>query len=299
MAYRNIIVTRNIGISVHNYQLVIGNEDMCVPLEDINCLVLEHAGIMISSGVLQRLSENGCLVYICDEKHLPSTVVLPMARHSRHFKMLTAQLAITKPRQNRIWQQIVKQKIANQAMCLKLCGKKNADQLYNMTKKVQSGDKTNVEAQAAALYFKSLFGNDFTREDDNGINAALNYGYSILRGHISRSIVCYGFEPSLGINHHSQLNNFNLADDFIEPYRAIVDYFVYTQLHIEEGKELSKEMRYQLVDIVNYDMDIHGEKHVIHHAIDKMVASYNSILMGNKDELEIPELIELERHNYE
>ena len=167
MAYRNIIVTRNIGISVHNYQLVIGNEDMCVPLEDINCLVLEHAGIMISSGVLQRLSENGCLVYICDEKHLPSTVVLPMARHSRHFKMLTAQLAITKPRQNRIWQQIVKQKIANQAMCLKLCGKKNADQLYNMTKKVQSGDKTNVEAQAAALYFKSLFGNDFTRGDDN------------------------------------------------------------------------------------------------------------------------------------
>ena len=230
MAYRNIIVTRNIGISVHNYQLVIGNEDMCVPLEDINCLVLEHAGIMISSGVLQRLSENGCLVYICDEKHLPSTVVLPIARHSRHFKMLTAQLAITKPRQNRIWQQIVKQKIANQAMCLKLCGKKNADQLYNMTKKVQSGDKTNVEAQAAALYFKSLFGNDFTRGDDNGINAALNYGYSILRGHISRSIVCYGFEPSLGINHHSQLNNFNLADDFIEPYRAIVDYFVYSGL---------------------------------------------------------------------
>lgn len=299
MAYRNIIVTRNIGISVHNYQLVIGNEDMCVPLEDINCLVLEHAGIMISSGVLQRLSENGCLVYICDEKYLPSTVVLPMARHSRHFKMLTVQLAVTKPRQNRLWQQIVKQKIANQAMCLKLCGKKNADQLYNMTKKVQSGDKTNVEAQAAALYFKSLFGNDFTRGDDNGINAALNYGYSILRGHISRSIVCYGFEPSLGINHHSQLNNFNLADDFIEPYRAMVDYFVYTQLHMEEEKELGKEMRYQLVDIVNYDMSIHGEKHVIHHAIDKMVASYNSVLMGNKDELEIPELIELGRHNYE
>lgn len=271
---------------------------MCVPLEDINCLVLEHAGIMISSGVLQRLSENGCLVYICDEKHLPSTVVLPMARHSRHFKMLTAQLAITKPRQNRIWQQIVKQKIANQAMCLKLCGKKNADQLYNMTKKVQSGNKTNVETQAAALYFKSLFGNDFTRGDDNGINAALNYGYSVLRGHIARSIVCYGFEPSLGINHHSQLNNFNLADDFIEPYRAIVDYFVYIQLHMEERKELSKEMRYQLVDIVNYDMGIYGEKHVIHHAIDKMISSYNSVLMGNKDELEIPELIELERHNY-
>ena len=299
MAYRNIIVTRNIGISVHNYQLVIGNEDMCVPLEDINCLVLEHAGIMISSGVLQRLSENGCLVYICDEKHLPSTVVLPMARHSRHFKMLTAQLAMTKPRQNRIWQQIVKQKITNQAMCLKMCGKENADLLYHMIKRVQSGDKTNVEAQAAALYFKSLFGSGFTRGADNGINAALNYGYSILRGQIARSIVCYGFEPSLGINHHSQLNNFNLADDFIEPYRAMVDYFVYTQLHMEEEKALSKEMRYQLVDIVNYDMGIRGEKHVIHHAIDKMVSSYNSILMGNKDELETPELIDLERHNYE
>lgn len=299
MAYRNIIVTRNISISIHNYQLVIGNKDMCVPLEDINCLVLEHAGITISSGVLQRLSEKGCLVYICDEKHLPATVVLPMAKHSRHFKMLTAQVTMTKPKQNRIWQQIVKQKVANQAMCLKMCGKENADQIYNMIKRVQSGDKTNIEAQAAALYFKSLFGSGFTRGDDNGINAALNYGYSILRGQIARSIVCYGFEPSIGINHHSQLNNFNLADDFIEPYRAMVDYFVYTQFHLEEEKELSKEMRYQLVDIVNYDMGIRGEKHVIHHAVDKMVASYNSILIGNKDELEIPELIELGRHNYE
>ncbi len=299
MAYRNIVVTRAINISVHNQQLVLGNDDMCVPMEDINCLVLEHDGVKISSGVLQRLGDNDCLVYICDEKHLPATVVLPIARHSRHYKMIMAQISMTKPKQNRLWQEIVKQKIANQAKCLELCGRDNADQIYNMMQWVQSGDRTNVEAQAAALYFKSLFGSVFTRGDENGINAALNYGYSILRGQIARSIVCYGFEPSIGIHHHSQLNNFNLADDFIEPYRAMVDYFVVSYLEKTVDSELSKEDRYQLVDIVNYDMGTQGEKHVIHHMIDKMVASYNSVLLGNRNELEIPELIELSRHKYE
>lgn len=165
MAYRNLIVTRAISISIRNNQLVLGSDDMIVPLEDVNCLVLEHAGIRVSSGVLQRLSDADCVVYICDEKHLPATVVLPIAKHSRHYKMLIEQMDMSKPNQNRLWQQIVKQKIQNQAKCLELCDRDNAEQIYNMVKQVQSGDKTNVEAQAAALYFKSLFGNGFTRGD--------------------------------------------------------------------------------------------------------------------------------------
>lgn len=299
MSYRNLIVTRAISISIRNNQLVLGNEDMIVPLEDVNCLVLEHAGIRISSGVLQRLSDADCVVYICDEKHLPATVVLPIAKHSRHYKMLIEQMDMSKPNQNRLWQQIVKRKIQNQAKCLELCDRDNAEQIYNMVKQVQSGDKTNVEAQAAALYFKSLFGNGFTRGDENGINAALNYGYSIIRGQIARSIVSYGFEPSMGIHHHSQLNNFNLADDFIEPFRPLVDYFVVSQLHVTMEHELQKEDRYQLVDIVNYDMKYQGQKHVVHHMIDKMIASFNSYILGNKTELELPELIMLSRHSYE
>lgn len=299
MSYRNIIVTKDVSITVNHNQIHFGSSDLVVPMEDINSIVIENPQVKISSGTMQRLCENDCIIYICDNKHLPATVVLPIAKHSRHYKMLMEQVNMSKPSKKRLWQQVVKQKISNQAMCLRLCGNRNCEVLDRMVKNVQSGDKTNMEAQAAMIYFRSLFGEDFTRGEENGINAALNYGYSIIRGQIARSVVCYGFEPALGINHHSQLNNFNLVDDFIEPYRPFVDYYVISKLNMTRDKELQKEDRYQLVDMVNYDMMVKGERHVIHHMIDKMIASYNSCILGNKSEMILPELIELNRHSYE
>lgn len=121
----------------------------------------------------------------------------------------------------------VQAKICNQAKCLEINEIDEAKTLFAIAKNVASGDSSNREGYAARLYFKLLFGTDFTRDDESNINAALNYGYAILRSYIAKTIVAYGLEPSLGIHHKSQLNQFNLADDIIEPYRPIVDNFVY------------------------------------------------------------------------
>lgn len=298
MGYRNIMISSNASLSIKNAQLVIDNTDISIPVEDINCIVLESRAIKVSTYLLEYMSENGVAIFMCDEKHIPSAVVLPLVIHSRHFKMLKLQMNITKPFQKRLWQQIVIKKIENQAKCLELLQKDGVTELYKMTKEVQSGDRTHVEAKAAALYFRSLFGNQFSRGDDNLINSALNYLYAIVRGIIARTIIAYGFEPSIGLFHKSELNSYNLADDIIEPFRPMVDYYIVTNNITEDG-ELTPDIKKMLFKFLNYDMSVDGEKHTISNCIDKMVMTYSSCLNGKREQLSLPEVVTLQVHKYE
>lgn len=301
MGFRNIKIESCVKLRIVNQQLEIdGGECVQIPLEDINCLLVENQSTTLSSYLLQKLAEYGIALYVCDEKHLPNAVLLPMVRHSRHFKILKYQINIGKPLQKRLWQQVVIQKIRNQALCLQLLKMEGANELFQMSKEVQSGDKTHVEAKAAAFYFKSLFGIGFTRADDHIINSALNYGYAIIRGMLARSIVCYGMEPSIGIFHSSELNSYNLADDMIEPFRPLVDLYVAGKFDVSEMESvLTPEIKRGLFGIINYDMSMKGEKRIISNCIDVMIASYSSALQGNREELELPELMQLQVHSYE
>ena len=246
------------------------------------------------------MADMGITVYVCDEKHLPNEVLLPMVRHSRHFKILKYQIEAGKPLQKRLWQQIVVRKIRNQALCLAYLDLDGSEELMKMCKEVQSGDRTHVEAKAAAFYFKSLYGLGFSRGNDHVINSALNYGYAIVRGLIARSIVCYGLEPSIGVFHHSELNNFNLADDMIEPFRPLVDLYVSQNYDVAEiDSDLTPERKRDIFGIINYDMDVKGEKRIISNCIDMLVASYSSALQGKRSDLELPELMQLQVHSYE
>lgn len=200
----------------------------------------------------------------------------------------------------RLWQQIVVRKIRNQALCLAYLDLDGSEELMKMCKEVQSGDRTHVEAKAAAFYFKSLYGLGFSRGNDHVINSALNYGYAIVRGLIARSIVCYGLEPSIGVFHHSELNNFNLADDMIEPFRPLVDLYVSQNYDVAEiDSDLTPERKRDIFGIINYDMDVKGEKRIISNCIDMLVASYSSALQGKRSDLELPELMQLQVHSYE
>lgn len=301
MGYRNIKIDSNVKLHIKNQQLEIEmGESVSIPLEDINCILIENQTVTLSSYLLQKLAQYGIALYVCDEKHLPNAVLLPMVRHSRHFKILKCQMNLAKPLQKRLWQQVVVQKIKNQALCLKLLERDGAEELMKMAKEVQSGDRTHVEAKAAAFYFKSLFGLGFSRGDDHIINAALNYGYAIIRGLIARSIVCYGLEPSIGIFHSSELNSYNLADDMIEPFRPLVDVYVAEHFDISEvDSGLTPEIKRGLFGIINYDMLVKGEKRIISNSIDMMAASYSSALQGNRTELDLPELMPLQVHSYE
>ena len=301
MGFRNIKIDSHVKLSIKNQQLYIETDILRqIPLEDINCIIIENQTVTVSAYLLQKMADMGITVYVCDEKHLPNAVLLPMVRHSRHFKILKYQIEAGKPLQKRLWQQIVVRKIRNQALCLAYLDLDGSEELMKMCKEVQSGDRTHVEAKAAAFYFKSLYGLGFSRGNDHIINAALNYGYAIVRGLIARSIVCYGLEPSIGVFHHSELNNFNLADDMIEPFRPLVDLYVSQNYDVAEiDSDLTPERKRDIFGIINYDMDVKGEKRIISNCIDMLVASYSSALQGKRSDLELPELMQLQVHSYE
>ncbi len=301
MGFRNIKIDSHVKLSIKNQQLYIETDILRqIPLEDINCIIIENQTVTVSAYLLQKMADMGITVYVCDEKHLPNAVLLPMVRHSRHFKILKYQIEAGKPLQKRLWQQIVVRKIRNQALCLAYLDLDGSEELMKMCKEVQSGDRTHVEAKAAAFYFKSLYGLGFSRGNDHVINSALNYGYAIVRGLIARSIVCYGLEPSIGVFHHSELNNFNLADDMIEPFRPLVDLYVAQNYDIAEiDSDLTPERKRGIFGIINYDMDMKGEKRIISNCIDMLVASYSGALQGKRSDLELPELMQLQVHSYE
>ena len=301
MGFRNIKIDSHVKLSIKNQQLYIEADILRqIPLEDINCIIIENQTVTVSAYLLQKMADMGITVYVCDEKHLPNAVLLPMVRHSRHFKILKYQIEAGKPLQKRLWQQIVVRKIRNQALCLAYLDLDGSEELMKMCKEVQSGDRTHVEAKAAAFYFKSLYGLGFSRGNDHVINSALNYGYAIVRGLIARSIVCYGLEPSIGVFHHSELNNFNLADDMIEPFRPLVDLYVAQNYDIAEiDSDLTPERKRVIFGIINYDMDMKGEKRIISNCIDMLVASYSGALQGKRSDLELPELMQLQVHSYE
>lgn len=300
MGYRNIKIESSIGLHIKNSQLIIGDKGVSFPLEDINCVLIENQSVTVSSYMLQEFAKNEIALYVCDEKHLPNAVLLPLVKHSRHFKMLTRQIEVGKPLIKRLWQQIIVCKIKNQALCLKEMGLDGYDKLLAMTKEVQSGDKTHVEAKAAAYYFRALYGDEFTRDNECIINSAMNYAYAIIRGLIARSIVCYGLEPSLGMFHHSELNSFNLADDLIEVFRPLVDLYVASHFDIAEvDSDLTPQIKRDLFNIINYDMSMKGDKRIISNCIDMLVYSYSGAIQGNRTDLELPELISLQVHSYE
>jgi CRISPR-associated protein Cas1 len=287
-------------LSVKNRQLQITQEEeWSIPLEDISSIVLETPQINLSAKTISLMAENQIIMYSCDEKHLPNGIFVPFACHSRELRAVKQQLNSTESFNKRCWQQIIIRKILNQMKVLKFCGKDvMGEYLENVSQKVNSGDTQNKEAIAAKAYFASLFGKKFSRENENIYNTALNYGYAIIRGAIARTIVSYGYIPSIGIHHKSELNNYNLVDDFIEPFRPIVDLWV--KQNVKDETEFNKYVRAQLVNLLNMDVKIQGKLQSVNNAINIMIASYTTALNQNDyKKLELPEILELKVHEYE
>ncbi len=300
MSYRSVMITQPTKLSVKNRQLKITqDEEWSIPLEDISSIVFETPQINVSSKAMSMIADNKIVVYSCDDKHLPNGIFIPFECHSRSLKVLKNQLKIKENFKKRCWQKIIIQKILNQSEVLKMNNKiLMGEYLENISKKVNSGDTENVEAVAARNYFNSLFGNGFSRGFDNVYNASLNYGYSIIRGAIARTIVSYGYLPSLGIHHKSELNNYNLVDDFIEPFRPIVDLWVKTNINIET--EFNKYVRAELLNLLNVDVKIQEKLQSVNNAINVMIASYTTAINQNDyKKLELPKILPIKIHSYE
>lgn len=172
-----------------------------------------------------------------------------------------------------------------------------AEILRLMAERVKSGDSENVEATAAQKYFTVLFGKDFTRGEEGGRNAALNYGYAILRGSMARYLAVYGFTSAFGLHHRNSLNSFNLADDLMEPFRPVVDLMV--SRYVCKGDELTPETKRMLFNCLNLDILSGGQHHSVAYAAERLVHSLNRSLSSGEAKLVLPKLLEPTQHSYE
>lgn len=294
MAWRIIGINNPARLSLSNNQLLIEQDEVIsLPIEDIDSLVLDSYGITATANLLTALATGGTTVVICDDKHLPASILLPYSQHSRQAKISRLQIAASQPLRKQLWQTIIVQKITNQADVLQHF-QLNHTPLRDLASKVYSGDKTNRESQAARHYFSELL-EDSTRRKPMWHNAALNYGYALLRSSIARHIAARGLIASQGIFHRSELNSFNLADDIIEPYRPIVDEYILSHVapfHLGKPDEgLSTRDKQLILDIFNNSAIIGDKKYSLKHAIERTVESFvQAIEASEADKLALPKL---------
>ena len=299
MAFRNIYVENDVHFKIKNEQLVVTKEEQehTFPLEDINSICIESQRTVITTYALRKFIEHDIVLYVCDEKHLPTGLLLGMNNYSRQLKNIKLQMEVSKPLIKRIWQDIITSKILNQSKCLELNDLNGFRYLADLTNSITSGDSTNVEARAAVFYFRNLFGRAFNRKIECKENAALNYGYAIVRGMIARTLIMYGFEPAIGIFHHSELNNFNLADDFIEPFRPVVDLYVTNNIDFSVS-ELTSNDKKIIFNLINCLVLMDGKKFNIQGAIEYMIKSFSTSMRKKENLIKTPMLIELEEYGY-
>ena len=296
-------------LSLSNSQLVVqlpesGNVEECgkkknekksatIAIEDIGIVILDDKQITITNGCLQSLQENNVALIVCDARHMPQSLLLPLEGNSVQQERYDFQLACKEPLRKNLWAQTISQKIKNQASVLELLSLKS-DYLVPLYRNVKSGDLDNKEATAATYYWQTIFAHldGFNRyREGPPPNNWLNYGYAILRATMARSVVSAGLLPTLGLFHKSRYNAFCLADDLMEPYRPFVDHIVHGMVqNFGTTFDLDKVHKSVLLKIPVLDVLIDGEKSPLMLATQRTAVSLVKCYSGDQRKLVLPEI---------
>ena len=263
-----------------------------IPIEDIGVVVLDHPRITITTGAMEALLENGAAIVTCDSRSLPTGLLLPLSGNTVQNERFRAQLEASLPLRKQLWAQTVSAKILGQAAVLEV-QQAEAGCMMAWAKDVRSGDPDNLEARAAAYYWRHVFPDipDFVRDREGASpNNLLNYGYAILRAVVARALVSSGMLPTLGIHHHNRYNAYCLADDIMEPYRPYVDRLV-IQVMAKHGcvEELTREVKYDLLGIPTLDVVINGRRSPLMVAVSQTTASLYRCFAGEQRRIDYPE----------
>lgn len=259
-----------------------------IAIDDLSGVMIRGHGTSLSVNVCSRLAEANVLVVICGANQSPNAVVWPIAGHHAQGLHMQAQAVANQPLRKRLWAQLVRGKIGAQIGVLRSFGLETGD-VRLLEKRVKAGDSGGCEAQAARLYWRRLFGEDFRRDQGaGGANAALNYGYTVLRAAVARSILAAGLHPSLSIHHQSKGDALRLADDLMEPFRPWVDYKVKSRGESGEDFELSGEFKAELVSVLQMDFAGPLGASPMQTCLDRMTQSLARVYLGEVRSMELP-----------
>lgn len=264
-----------------------------VPLVDLQSILVHAEYATYTHDLLRKLAESNIPLVVCDRTHTPTSILLPLAGHHAQAGRVRAQAAASLPIRKRLWRDIVRAKILEQARTLAPIDDPGAIALRGLAKRIRSGDRENHEGQAARIYWPRLFGRDFRRNRvRGGINAHLNYGYTVLRSALARATVEAGLIPSLGIGHVNARNNLCLVDDLMEPFRPLVDRLVWENRGAWKG-EMQHEHRAALVGLIGGYVETEGGATNLFRVMSSLASSLVSVYQGKAGHLNLPKRIEI------
>ncbi|MDT0015233.1 type II CRISPR-associated endonuclease Cas1 [Listeria cossartiae] len=257
MGWRTVVVNSHSKLSYKNQHLVFKSayQHEMIHLSEVDVLILETTDITLTTMLINCLVAENILILFCDDKRLPIGKVLPFyGRHDSSLQ-LSKQLGWDSELKSEVWTEIISQKILNQSMFLSMLNyDEKSDSLIKLHETLEIFDPTNREGHAARIYFNQLFGNDFTREQENDINSGLNYGYTLLLSVFARELVKSGCMTQFGLKHSNQFNDFNFASDIMEPFRPLVDQIVY-----EKRNEDFQVIKRSLFELFNKQFDYNDQ----------------------------------------
>lgn len=258
-----------------------------VPLDDIEAVIASNPAISYTNQALSALAERGAPLVICSQNFTPSAFLLPVDGHHAQGERFEAQAAAKLPARKRLWAEIVKAKVIAQAAALERVGV-NSLPLRHLVQRVRSGDTGNIEAQAAQKYLPAMFGDAFRRDRDaEGVNAALNYGYTVLRAATARSIVAAGLHPSLGLHHVSKGSSLRLADDMMEPFRPAVDLIVHGMMR-EATVALDPPTKRRLAGVLQADYVTAEGASPLSNVLTRLAQHLAQVFLGERQRLSWP-----------
>lgn len=299
MIKKTLCFTNPAYLCLRNGQLVIQmpetkTSECTIPIEDIGVVVLDNKRITITTGAMEALLENNTALITCDSRSMPTGLLLPLYGNTLQNERFRYQLDASLPLRKQLWQQTIKQKIANQEVVLRTHTDSETRCMKAWVEDVRSGDADNIEARAAAYYWRNLFPEipNFVRgREEEPPNNLLNYGYAILRAVIARSLVGSGLLPTLGIHHHNRYNAYCLADDIMEPYRPYVDELVIKIIgNYKYYEVLNKELKAELLSIPVIDVNIDGKRSPLMVAATQTTASLYKCFSGELRKISYPQM---------
>ena len=261
MSWRTIVISKRAKLDLQLGYMVVRSEEVTkIVLSEISTILIESTAVSLTTGLLAELSKRKIKVIFCDEKRNPSSELVSYYGSHDTSNKIRKQVAWKQNTKEAVWTEIVTEKIRKQKEILEILGKEESEILSSYIKEITWNDGTNREGHAAKVYFNALFGLDFTRTEDNYINAGLNYGYSIILSAFTREIVANGYITQLGLFHD---NMFNLASDLMEPFRVLIDQKILQMKLID----FEHNEKMQLVDVLNQEVLIDGKKQYVNNAI--------------------------------